>query len=231
MAYHNNPRIVTDGLVLCLDAADKKSYPGSGTTWYDRSGNGNNGSLVNGVGYVGTNGGSLSFDGVDDYNDFGSDIIISPDNQGWTAEYWFNTSSASTLQHFNSAENDEFNANWLAILNSKLAVWNRNPGYWRYGSTLIQSNTWYQAVFVCDAGGTNYRYYINGIREGGDHVNNVWNATYSSLETRYVGRYEYNGSYGRYFVGKMPIVKMYNRALTADEILQNYNAVKGRFGL
>ena len=201
----------------------------TGGGWADLTGNGNNGQLVNGVRESASNLGFLSFDGVDDYIDFGSDIIISPDNQGWTAEYWFNTSSASTLQHFNSAENDEFNANWLAIYNSKLAVWNRSPGYWKYGSTIIQSNTWYQAVFVCDSGGTNYRYYINGVREGGDHVDNVWNASYSSLETRYVGRYEYTNSYSRYFVGKMPIVKMYNRALTENEIKQNYNALKGRF--
>jgi hypothetical protein len=231
MALSHSPSIVTSGLVLCLDAANPKSYPGSGTTWTDLSGNGNNGTLVNGVGYSGDNLGSLSFDGVNDYIDFGSDIIISPDNQGWTAEYWFNTSSASTLQSLNSAENDEFNANWLSIYQSKLAVWNRNPGYWKFGSTIIQSNTWYQAVFVCDAGGTNYRYYINGVAEGGDHVNNVWVAIYSSLETRYVGRYEFSGSYSRYFVGKIPIVKMYNRALTAQEIQQNFNATRSRFSI
>ena len=64
MALAHSPKIVTDGLVLCLDAGNPKSYPGSGTTWTDLSGQGNNGTLVNGVGYVGTNGGSLSFDGV-----------------------------------------------------------------------------------------------------------------------------------------------------------------------
>ena len=64
---HGGKPIVTDGLVLCLDAANPKSYPGSGTTWTDLSGNGNNGTLVNGVGYNSDNGGSLSFDGVNDY--------------------------------------------------------------------------------------------------------------------------------------------------------------------
>ena len=189
------------------------------STWKDLSGNGYDGTLTNGPTF---NSEYIDIDGSNDYIDFGEDIVISPDNQGWTAEYWFNTDSASTLQHFNSAENDEFNANWLAILSSKLAVWNRSPGYWKYGSTTIQSNTWYQAVFVCDSGGTNYRYYINGVREGGDHVNNSWNSTYSSLETRYIGRYEYNNSYSRYFNGKMAKVKMYNKALSDSEISQNY---------
>jgi hypothetical protein len=67
MAYFHSPRIVTDGLVLALDAANTKSYPGSGTTWSDLSGNSNNGELVNGITYDDTNLGSLVFDGVDDY--------------------------------------------------------------------------------------------------------------------------------------------------------------------
>ena len=67
MSNNYGPKIVTDGLVLCLDAADQNSYPGSGNTWYDLSGNGNNGTLVNGVGYNSGNLGSLVFGGVDDY--------------------------------------------------------------------------------------------------------------------------------------------------------------------
>ena len=57
MSLAHSPRIITDGLVLCLDAGNTKSYPGSGTTWTDLSGQGNNGTLVNGVGYNGSNGG------------------------------------------------------------------------------------------------------------------------------------------------------------------------------
>jgi hypothetical protein len=175
--------------------------------------------------------GSFSFNGSSTYLDLQTDVIISPTNQGWTAMYWFNTSSASTLQHFNSAEADDFNANWLAIYNSKLAVWNVSPGYWRYGSTTIQSNTWYQAVFVCDAGGTNMRYYINGIQEGGDHVGNSWSSPYSAFKTRYVGRYEYAGGYSRYFVGNISNVQLYTRALSAAEVRQNFNALRGRYGV
>ena len=175
--------------------------------------------------------GALTLDGTSDYLDLETDVTISPTNQGWTAVYWFNTSSASTLQHFNSAEADDFNANWLSINSSKLAVWNVSPGYWRYGSTTLQSNTWYQAVFVCDSGGTNYRFYINGQREGGDHVNNTWSSTYSALKTRYIGRYEYNGTYSRYFAGKIASARMYSRALSDAEILKGFNSLKGRFGL
>mgnify|MGYP003654050080 FL=1 len=166
--------------------------------------------------------GNTSFDGSDDYIDIGSDIMISPNNKGWTAEYVFNTDSASTLQHFNSAEADDFNANWLALYNSKLAVWNVSPGYWRYGSTVFQSNTWYHIAFVQDPGGTNMRFYVNGVAEGGDHVGNSWTASYSSLKTRYIGRYEYNGGYSRYFNGHIPVTRLYSKALTATQIKQNF---------
>ena len=67
MSINYNPRIVTDGLVLLLDAGNTKSYPGTGTTWTDISRNGNNGTLTNGPTFDSANGGSLVFDGVDDY--------------------------------------------------------------------------------------------------------------------------------------------------------------------
>ena len=66
MAFIHSPKISTDGLVLALDTANRKSYPGSGTVWNDLSGNGNNGSLINGPTFNGANGGSIVFDGVDD---------------------------------------------------------------------------------------------------------------------------------------------------------------------
>jgi len=173
----------------------------------------------------------MTFDGTNDYIDLGSDSTISPTNQGWTAEYVFKTNSAGTLQHFNSAEADDFNANWLALLNGKLAVWNVSPGYWRYGSTAFNSNQYYHVAFIQDAGGTNMRFYVNGIAEGGDHVGNVWTAAYSALKTRYIGRYEHNGGYSRYFTGEIPVAKLYNKALTAQEVQQNYQQYKTRFNL
>ena len=230
MGFSRGPRIVTDSLVLALDAANTKSYPGSGTAWNDLSGNGNNGSLNNGPTFNTNNHGTIDFAGTDDYIDFGTDITISPANQGWAAVYVFNTDDATTLQHFNSAENDEFNANWLALLSSYLAVWDRTQNTWRYGSTQFSSNTWYHIAFVQESG-TSMQFYVNGVPEGGNHTSFSWSSSKSALITRYVGRYEYAGSYGRYFNGEIPIVQMYNRALSATEVLQNYNALKGRFGL
>ena len=222
------PNIVEEGLVLALDAGNTKSYPGSGTTWYDLSGNSNSGTLYNGLTFSSNFLGTLDFDGTNDYIDLGSDITISPANQGWTAVYVFNTDDATTLQHFNSAENDEFNANWLALLSSYLAVWDRTQNIWKYGSTQFSSNTWYHIAFVQESG-TSMQFYVNGVPEGGNHTSFAWSSSKSALITRYVGRYEYAGSYGRYFNGEIPVVQMYNRALSASEVLQNYNATKGRF--
>ena len=171
-----------------------------------------------------------TFDGSDDYIDRGSDLTISPNNQGWTAEYVFNTNSASTLQHFNSAEADDFNANWLALYNSKLAVWDHGQGVWKYGDTVFSSNTWYHIAFV-QVTGTSMQYYVNGVAEGGDHTSFTFSSGYSALKTRYIGRYEYNGSYGRYFNGEIPVVRLYNRTLEASEIAVNYKAYKERFNL
>ena len=72
MGLSHSPNIVTDVLVLCLDAANRRSYPGSGNSWLDLSGNGNNGTLTNGPTYSSANGGSLVFDGVDDYVNCGT---------------------------------------------------------------------------------------------------------------------------------------------------------------
>ena len=72
MSLNHSPKIVTNGLVLCLDAADKKSYPGTGTTWFDRSGNGNNGILVNSPTFNSGNGGSIVFVGHNDYVNCGT---------------------------------------------------------------------------------------------------------------------------------------------------------------
>ena len=172
----------------------------------------------------------LTFDGTSDYVDLGTDLTISPNNQGWTAEYVFNTNSASTLQHFNSAEADDFNANWLALLSSKLAVWDHGQGTWKYGNTQFSSNTWYHVAFV-QTSSTTMQFYVNGEAEGGDHTSFSWSPTYSALKTRYVGRYEYNGSYSRYFNGEISITKLYNRALTADEVRNNYRHYKKRFNI
>jgi hypothetical protein len=85
MSIGYGPRVVTDGLVLALDAADTNSYPGSGTTWNDLSGNGNTGTLTNGPTYSSDNGGSIVFDGTNDYVPLVNNL---GDPQQFTIEFW-----------------------------------------------------------------------------------------------------------------------------------------------
>jgi hypothetical protein len=174
--------------------------------------------------------GQPEFDGSDDYIDLGSDVAISPINQGWTAEYVFNSDDASVLQHFNGAEEDTHNANWLALLSSYMAVWDHGAGVWKYGSTQFSDNTWYHIAFVQETG-TSMQFYVNGVAEGGDHASFSWTASRSALNCRYVGMYEHNGGYSRRFNGHIPVVKLYDAPLTATQIKQNYNAYKKRFNI
>jgi len=88
--YNNGPKIVTSGLVLALDAGNTKSYPGSGTVWTDLSGNGNTGTLTNGPTFNSSNGGSIVFDGVDDF-------VNIPYNTYWNTNV-FGTATNFTLE-------------------------------------------------------------------------------------------------------------------------------------
>ena len=98
MAFNFSPKIVTNGLVLALDAANTKSYPGSGTVWSDLTPNGNNGALTNGPTFNSANGGSIVFDGTNDYL------------QGVSTNYKWATSTGETtflLVRFDGAYTDE----------------------------------------------------------------------------------------------------------------------------
>ena len=174
--------------------------------------------------------GQPEFDGSSDYVDLGADLEVSPINQGWTAEYVFNSDTAEVLQHFNGCEEDTHNAGWIALYQGKLQVWNRSPGVWKKGSTTFASNTWYHVAFVQESG-TSMQFYVNGVAEGGDHVSYSWNASKSAFFARYIGRYEYNGGYSRYWNGHMPVTRLYNKPLTASEIKQNFNVYRNRFGI
>tara|TARA_R110001632_G_scaffold233037_1_gene376120 strand:+ start:1 stop:1197 length:1197 start_codon:yes stop_codon:yes gene_type:complete len=174
--------------------------------------------------------GQPEMDGSSDYIDLGADLAVSPINQGWTAEYVFNSDSAEVLQHFNGCEEDTHNAGWIALYQNKLQVWNRSPGGWYSGNTVFASNTWYHVAFVQESG-TSMQFYVNGVAEGGSHTTYSWNADKSAFFARYIGRYENAGGYSRYFNGHIPVTRLYNKGLSAAEIKQNYNTLKNRFDI
>ena len=178
--------------------------------------------------------GQPEMDGSSDYIDLGSDIEVSSvanaASNGWTAEYVFNSDSASTLQHFNGSEEDTHSAGWLSLYQSKLQVWDHGASVWKMGDTVFASNTWYHIAFV-QVNGTTMQFYVNGVAEGGNHVSFSWTASKAAFFARYIGRYEHGGGYSRYFNGNIPVTRLYNKALTASEIKQNYKAFKNRFNI
>jgi hypothetical protein len=232
MGVTYNPRIVTDGLVLALDAGNTKSYPGSGTTWTDLSGNGNNGSLENGVGYNGSNGGSLSFDGTDDYVDLG--FIITMSRSGATCDFWINkgTTSRSSLLTY---QQGSFISHVEVSTNKFITETKNNCNVFDSPTFTFNSGQWYHICFKFESNRSYW--YVNGeyIGETSDYgLDNCQSSDprveatelLDDLDFRYIGE---NVAYSGHYDGKMSNFKVYDRALTASEIQQNYNALKSRF--
>jgi prepilin-type N-terminal cleavage/methylation domain-containing protein len=228
-----SPPIVTAGLVLHLDAGNPASYPGSGTTWTNLSDNGNNGTLVNGVGYNSGNLGSLSFDGVNDYVSFVSNPSLT--NQV-TFETWVKLSSTTPngLGTIFSRETSS-SGSYRMLYNSGVFNWvcatTNNGWYSTSGNSISTSSSSvtphtqiYQVVGTYN--GSNLQLYVNGeLRTTGEAIS----GNILTTGTFYLMRKEAsNIDYGK---GDIYSHKIYTRALTAAEIQQNFNATRGRFGL
>lgn len=223
MGVGYNPKIVTDGLILCLDAGNRKSYSGSGTVWIDLSGNNNNFSLVNGTSFSNQNQGTFLLDGSNDVISISNPINIPNTNSSFSADIWFNTYTTSSTRQILFCGSDG-NSFQIEIRSNTLRM-----GRWG-GGILVNSNitpstfTWYHCAVSTN--GT-----INSIYINGNLINSNSGGAQSGTVSRIVmGSYLLNGV-NEQFNGLISNVKMYNRALSASEILQNYNALKGRFNL
>jgi len=229
-------RIVTDGLVLMLDAGDSTSYPGTGTTWTDLSGNGNNGTLVNGVGYDSGNGGSLTFDGSNDYVISTNGLDYNDSGGSFTVISFIYPTSVITSDIYEAILNRSDGSNhifstFISTTTGYLASWIFNSGgsIVQYTSNLTPlSNKWNMCVWsYSDLSG--YTYTL--INEGGSYTNSDLNSQTirKDVTNEYtIGRWK-NGGYN--YSGHISNLVFYNRALTADEVLQNFNATRSRFGI
>ena len=221
MGVTYNPRIVTDGLVLALDAGNTKSYPGSGNTWYDLSGNGNNGTLVNGVGYEGTNGGSLSFDGVNDRVNVSSSSL-SPTSG--TLCFWIKSNTPRDIYNSHSGG---WNQNTLwgqgSNLSFRLSNGTANPGDVTISSSLVFDNIFHFVCTTWTVGGER-AIWLDGTKRA-SLTNTLQFVPSSTFE---VG---YKSWAASYYSGNIYSVASYNKALTVAEVSQNFNAQRGRFGL
>jgi hypothetical protein len=179
----------------------------------------------------------IDLDGTGDYLSLGSDITFKTNggSGGWTVESVVKYDSvaggynnSTSPANFIGASGASYNSWYWSVLNSKLALWNISPGVWKYGSTTLAADTWYHTVLTCFGDGSSYQMYLNGNAEGGDHVSYSWNTSYSGLKVQYFGA---GDTSRRYVNGKLPITRIYNRALSAVEVKQNFNAYKDRFNM
>ncbi|CAB4160461.1 Concanavalin A-like lectin/glucanases superfamily [uncultured Caudovirales phage] len=226
--------IVTRGLILDLDAAKRDSYVGTGTAWNDISGNQNNGTLINGPTFNSSNGGSIVFDGSNDYVETNNTINISS-NQSRTIDVWIYLNN-STTRHVLCSWGG-FGQDILCNLEVNQVVGaNTNYPYFAgfnndaYIAQTISLNTWTNLTLTYDTGTINssngIKMYINGLSKSVlfPNGNRILNTTNSKIYIGYEGAGSRNPMNGR-----VANCKIYNRALSASEILQNYNATKTRY--
>ena len=222
---YTGPTIIKEDLVLHLDAANTKSYVSGSATWYDLSGNNNNGTLVSGSAFSSANGGSIVFDGVDDYISISQNI--NPPNI--TLEFFYKASVSSPYEYLISNTRDccgPYNGYELHIVNGvpRFSIWNSTQLGLNGTSTL--TNQIYHITATYD--GSQMKIYQNSILTG--LVNSALGIGSSPSFNLAIGGMGLNPAFYN-LTGNIYIGRVYNRALTATEISQNFNATKGRFGL
>jgi hypothetical protein len=207
--------IVTDGLIMYLDAAVPQSYSGTGTNWTDITYDGNDGTLINGVAYSPANSGTLVFDGVNDYVDLTNRNLDSYTNFVWNA--WVKT--PSVLSGFKMILSVNTYYCYLSLYNNQFTFDTRLNGSNRFGTLLPE--TWYNVTVVRD---TNVDYcYINGVL-----INSIADI-YPPAGVFQVGVWAYNNTL--FYDSNISVVSIYNQSLTAAQVLQNYNALVSRYSL
>ena len=237
MALVHSPKIVTDNLVLCLDAGNIKSYPGTGTTWNDLKNGGYN-ATISGATWSNTNSGKFTYDGTDDRVTFDRSAFTL--GSTFTIEVWYRFTSSQTnvfnngglfTQGADGDWNSSVGSNKGLILGANNIVYQNSGGstvWTNYTSTPSQNN-WHQYVFTFDSG--TGKVLIDGATSEIYSATN-FQTTYSNPNGTYgIGLADKYSGYRGEFIGDIAVLRVYNKTLTAAEIEQNYNAHKGRFGL
>jgi hypothetical protein len=226
-----NPRIVTDGLVLCLDAADPKSYPDSGNVWFDRTNRKDNASAINGAFYQE---GSFFLDGVNDYLSLNTSKSLMP-NSSLISITSFVKISNILAQSIYTETVDTSNSNRFGLVidtNNKIRVAGRindNNAFTLFALSddSISLNEWTHVGCSCDFTNNIQQLFING--ESVSLTNNGIVGTFDggNSQIRSIGW----NAVSNYFGGNIANLHVYNRAISPEEAKQNYNATKSRFGL
>ena len=223
MAFHYSPKLVTDGLVLALDAGNTKSYPGSGTSWIDLSNNGNNATLTNAPTY---SNGNLTFNGSTQYAQANSvtDEIASGDFT-LMAMIKGSTQDHKSILSFNT--NTGGNRQLWMVRNAGMGVY--DSGNWYIGSIDVDNNQWHHVAFTYDYSSKNAKTYTDGVNDLDVTTGNQINV--QSSDTANIGMEFDGGTPTDHFNGSIPMVYVYNRVLSQEEVTQNFEAFKTRFGI
>ena len=252
MSFNFSPRIVTDGLVLHLDAANIKSYPGSGINWFDLSKSSNNGVLVNNPIFNNSNFGNIIFNGLDNYvdnigNTTDYNFIFSEGT--FSISFWVKRTNNNTRYVFagNTLTNNE--KGWFIVIEFGVSGFGDNCLRFHasgnaLNTKLIAGSTddntintsWTHCVFTCENPDKVGKWYINGVsvntttRLGSG--NDIQGTYYNGPSTRVIniGRSNFNTTVTP-LNGNIAQFSIYKKKLSPQEVLQNYNTTKTRFGL
>lgn len=218
MALQHHPRIVSNGLIMYIDAANTRSYSGSGNTALGLI-TGIDGTLVNGVGFTTANNGAFTFDGSNDYINFGNSSAVQ--QSSGTLSAWAKASSPGGGYRGIIAKQGAYG---LFYTDSVLVAYDWAADAPRSTGINIADNTWKNVVLTYQSGVSNgTRIYINGVSVLTTTI------TIQSQVANLFGGAEANAS--QFAACSVAAFNMYSRTLTAQEVLQNYNATKRRYGL
>ena len=224
MGAASGPDIVEDGLVLCLDAGNRESYTGSGDIWNELSNN-MSAELVNSPTFNSQNNGFFQFVS-DDYARIPNNTLL--DTQTQSVEVWIKTNATTQLGFW--FEKGTVNSQYSLFQSNGTLIWRQNIGGSLRDLTITTSNfintsNWYQVVGTFTSG--RRRLYVNNNLVNSDTVTGTLGTNTGGMS---IGAYGgYTGSKSYYYNGNLAICRVYNKELTPAEILQNYNATKGRF--
>jgi hypothetical protein len=241
MSFSNGPTIVTNGLVLALDAGDRNSYVSGSTTWIDLAGT-NNGTLTNGPTFSTGSGGSIVFDGVDDYvGGTGIDAasITLGGSSAVTVSMWVKRSilSSGTPRTFFGFSTNVGNHKLLLSFTTDNLIQVFGRSATETGQSVITTTSftstsdWYNVTGVWIYGTNTILCYVNSILQPTTGTVTFSQSTLQAGTSPNLNRIGSELASATLFPGNIATTHVYNRALTASEVLQNYNATKGRFGL
>jgi hypothetical protein len=240
MALAHSPKVVTSGLVLYLDTANPKSYPGSGTTWFDLSGNGNHFTLYNGVSY--TNG-YLTFDGTNDYAASINNLNLTS-YSSIVVEVWFasNTTSTNSMLIEHTVNWNTNTGGWGLAINTNgtadtvgmMHTNHNSEGARNYEFSMGTNWNTQINVFSIISDSTGRLTYTNGSQAAFSSNNGYPTTTTTTAGGSFANATLYVGSRGginSYYNGKLSVVKIYGVKFTGNQFSQNFAALRGRYGI